>query len=163
MTLLLQCTICWGPICRTNIFQGPNLPGPDLPRTKQPKTANIRINFSLVVLAAWKQNEQIQVWNLGEDDIQKRDHKTDCTMLHTKGEPAISRNESLLFPSPNFENRIHFISFPSQFAISHICIWESKANWKIRRKWMWPPFRLKNGRSFYHFQLLHPWSAMRGR
>ena len=71
------------------------MPGPDLPRTKQPKMANIRINFSLVVLASWKQNEQIQVWNLGEDDIQKRDHKTDCTMFHAKGEPAISRSESL--------------------------------------------------------------------
>ena len=111
-----------------NIFRGPNLPGPDLPKTKQPKIANICSNFSLVVLASWKHDEQIQVWNLREDDIEKRDHKTDCTMLYTKGEPAISRNESLLFPSPNFENRIHFISFPSQFAISHICIWESKAN-----------------------------------
>ena len=31
--------------------------------------------------ALWKYDEQIQVWNLSEDDIQKGDHKNDCTIV----------------------------------------------------------------------------------
>ena len=46
-----------------------------------PKLANLRINFSLVAPALWKHNERIQVWILSEDDIQRGDHKKDCTIV----------------------------------------------------------------------------------
>ena len=38
-------------------FAGAQFAGPDLPRNKQPKMANIRIDFSLVVLASRKHDD----------------------------------------------------------------------------------------------------------
>ena len=63
-----------------------------------PKLANFRVNSSLVAPALWKYDEQIQVWNLSEDDIQKRDHKNDLFQtecLNPKTEGCSSHKQSI--------------------------------------------------------------------